>query len=498
MVSKHEYEYARLVSEKSKKPIDEVIETMTEARDVYGVSFKNYHNIRLYNYTTKTIFNNGVRLKELAEATEKHYSEICEATGKTKSEIDRDLLIFNGNPYTTVDIAQYNDLKLYEVSWNKKEQILKAIQRRRQLTSLLKADLEKIDLGLKSYGDIKNSLDEFYECTKLTLLKSELEEISPFIEQVDADALNDEKLFREIATDFLICKRLLGFLDFEYVMFDLWRRSFEEKRTYASNSFRMEKVCLVNDRIKSDIFDNKALTYEIFKDFFNRDIISVYSNDDYGLFLDFCKKHPVFVKKPLAGSMGSGVAKVETDSNTNFRKLFDDMREEMIEFLCEELVICHPGIRELNPDSVNTVRLTTYHDGSKTHIVWPWMKIGRAGSFVDNAGSGGMCVAIDIETGKLYSYGVDEHGHLNYSHPDSGLKFEGYQLPNWEGALELGEAISERLVNSIEGVKFVGWDITCNEDGKWIVIEGNTFPQLVQQASYGRGLKEELDELIRF
>lgn len=496
-MTKNEYEHARIVAAAAKKPLDEVIETMTKARDAYGVSFRNYHNIHLYNHTTKTISNQGKKLQAKEELDAQHYRNVCKATGLTKAQVKQALMIYNDNPYTKVDIAQYDELKLYEHPWNMQKQLLIAIRDRRALFSSLSKSLMQIDQGNESYESIKLQLKAFYENTEATLLLSEMDDLAGSIEKVDSSALENEELFRKIATDLIVCKRLLGFLEFEYVMFDLWHKSFEEKRTYVSNSFRMKKVSKVNDRIKADIFDNKSLTYEIFKEFYHREVISICSDDDYEIFEAFCKKHPKFVKKPSAGTMGAGVGLVETDSRTDLKELFQSLREEMIEFLCEELIVCHPDMKRFNPDSVNTIRLTTYHDGKKTHIVWPWAKVGRAGSFVDNAGSGGLSVAIDIESGKLISYGVDEYGCIYDEHPDNHLVFRGYQLPNWQGALELGNAISEKLVNTIDGVRFVGWDITYTEDNRWIVIEGNTFPQLVEQATYGRGFRRELDELIK-
>ena len=80
--------------------------------------------------------------------------------------------------------------------------------------------------------------------------------------------------------------------------------------------------------------------------------------------------------------------------------------------------------------------MSTLYDNGKVHILWPWMKVGRAGSFVDNSGSGGMGVAIDIETGKLNSSGKDENGNVFDKHPDTGLIFKGYELPDWESALD--------------------------------------------------------------
>ncbi|MDE6413562.1 MAG: hypothetical protein K2K42_06725, partial [Eubacterium sp.] len=262
MLTKNEYEHARVVAAAAKKPLDEVIKTMTEARDVYGVSFRNYRNIRLYNYTTKTVLNNGERLKDAKEAEEQHYANVCEATGLTKAQVKQALMIYNDNPYAVVDIAQYDELKLYEIPWEEQEQYLIAIRNRRKLYSELSKSLNQIDLGNETYADIQVKLNELYENVEFTLLPSDIEEVRETIEKSCPSLLEDEEKLRKTVTDMVICKRLMGFWDFEYFMFDFMNKNIEERRKFVSNNYRTFKIMQVNDRVKSDVFDNKALTYE--------------------------------------------------------------------------------------------------------------------------------------------------------------------------------------------------------------------------------------------
>ena len=497
ILTKNEYEYARIVADESGKNLEEVIEAMTRARDVFGVSFKDYSRIGLHKHTDKTIKNQGERLGKTQEDTDRHYAAVCEATGRTRAQVQQDLAILNTNPYTTVDIAQYHDLKLYEADRLELEKMLVAIRNRRVTLQQISKMLPKIYAGLATFADIKAPLNELYKNTELTVLQSDIEELRETIEKLDPAILENPKKLRATAADILVCKRLLGFMNFEYLLFGLRDRTFEEKCTYASNAFRMEKVSKVNDRLKGEFFDNKARTYEIFQEFYHREGISIYCDDDFDAFAEFCRKHPIFVKKPLHGAMGSGVGLVRTDENTDLHELFAELRDDMIEFMCEELVVCHPTLRNLNVDSVNTVRLTTYFDGRRTHVLWPWMRIGRSGSFVDNGGAGGITVGVDINTGTIFTDGMDESGNHYRVHPDHGFALKGIQIPDWEGALKLGEALSNKVVESIDGIRYVGWDITYTENNQWVVIEGNTFPQMLHQGSYGKGFRAELDAVIK-
>jgi hypothetical protein len=115
------------------------------------------------------------------------------------------------------------------------------------------------------------------------------------------------------------------------------------------------------------------------------------------------------------------------------------------------------------------VRFITHYDGKDTKIWSVSMRIGRAGSFVDNAGAGGVTVSIDKETGVIISDACDEAGFRYERHPETGIRFKGYQLPAWDKALEVVHSV----VDKIEGATFVGWDLACTADHNWVIVEAN-------------------------
>lgn len=60
----------------------------------------------------------------------------------------------------------------------------------------------------------------------------------------------------------------------------------------------------------------------------------------------------------------------------------------------------------------------------------PYLKVGRAGSVVDNGGAGGIIINIDKETGELVTDGVREDNTVYARHPDSGMPFKGSACRN--------------------------------------------------------------------
>ena len=495
-LTSNEYEYARLASRDSQIPLDEMIEIMKKARDEFGISFRRYSRGKLFRFTEKSAIIRGNWMKRNEEKAQYYTERVKEITGMTEAEIKQEITCINDNPYAQIDMEQYAEKEFYKRDYKIIEPFLISLGRRQSLHTKLVPMIEDLYQKRLDYSHVETDLDAYYRATYDTILNSEIENSRELLEEAYPDLKDNEEELKRVTADLLVCRRLMGFLEFEYVMFDLRERPFRERQTFVSNSYRAEKTSQVNDRKKIEIFDNKILTYQYFKEFYGRELISVKNEEDYPAFEEFCRKYPKFVKKPAHGSQGTGVGLVTTDENTDLRVLFRDLLEDLGEYVCEELIVCHPKLRELNPDSVNTVRLTAYFDGEDIRILWPWMRAGHEGSFVDNAGSGGIVLTLD-ENGRIFTHGVDEAGRCFDYHPDNGVKFEGYQLPDWEGALEVAKAITRKMLSVIDDIRYVGWDLTYTEKNEWIILEGNASPQFVMQGPYNRGIRDELDAVIK-
>lgn len=143
---------------------------------------------------------------------------------------------------------------------------------------------------------------------------------------------------------------------------------------------------------------------------------------------------------------------------------------------------------KLNPSSVNTVRCITFCLGGNVQIPYCFLKVGRNGSFVDNGGAGGILAGIDVRSGKVNTCGYDEYNETYEIHPDTGVRFDGYQMPEWEKL----KAICCKMSGMLPSVKCIGWDMAYTDDG-WVVIEGNGMTQfIVPQIVYKKGIKKEL------
>ena len=145
-----------------------------------------------------------------------------------------------------------------------------------------------------------------------------------------------------------------------------------------------------------------------------------------------------------------------------------------------------------NESSVNTVRFMTtlYPDGS-VKIIATFIKIGRAGRCVDNAGGGGnVDVCVDIETGEV-KYAIQYDGWRKIkeidTHPDSGSQLNGVVIENWK---VIKEEV-KRFQQAFPYCKAAGWDIAITDDGP-VIIEVNDFWDRTGQFFIRRGWRNEI------
>lgn len=147
---------------------------------------------------------------------------------------------------------------------------------------------------------------------------------------------------------------------------------------------------------------------------------------------------------------------------------------------------------QFNESSVNTVRfMTTLWPNGTAKVIATFVKIGRAGRCVDNAGGGGnVDVCVDIETGEIKN-AIQYDGWRNIKeisvHPDSGCQLNGAFIENWQSLKEKVKGFQQ----AFPYCKAAGWDIAITDDGP-VVIEINDFWDRTGQFFIRHGWRKEI------
>ena len=306
----------------------------------------------------------------------------------------------------------------------------------------------------------------------------------------NAPAFKDVSNKSEIEDDMLFCRIAYGFQPDEYLCFGLWGKSREEREKWVSDFDRYILIQVMNDIKDVQIFNNKADTYDVFKQFYKREAISIKTKTDYPKFRKFLKHHSEFVKKKVSEGMGRSIELVQTES-VSPKEYFISLIKQG-EHILEERIIQSGVMSRLNASSVNTIRCITINTREGVVIPYTFLKVGRNGSFVDNGGAGGILAGIDENTGVINTNGYDEFNNEYIVHPDSGVTFAGYSFPHWDEM----RSMCVEMANMIPSVKCIGWDLALTDKG-WIVVEGNGMTQFIgPQIVYKRGIMKEVMNLI--
>lgn len=190
--------------------------------------------------------------------------------------------------------------------------------------------------------------------------------------------------------------------------------------------------------------------------------------------------------RPLALNGGRGCFKLDREK---YPKQLECEYENLMggDYTHTKAIAQHPKINAIYGKSINTLRILTHIDNGNVDIVSSIIRIGAGGSVVDNGSSGGLFVGIDQESGTLkrtgyrdMKFGGGEFGE----HPDTGFRFENFQVPFFKETCELAKVAAKHIPDG-----FIGWDIALTPTGPTI-IEGNEDPHLfMSDVAYGGLLK---------
>lgn len=306
------------------------------------------------------------------------------------------------------------------------------------------------------------------------------------------EKMSDKNYLACLKKDMVDCYFLYGINANEYFVHHFEHKSRKMREEYLSKRDKNYACRLSEGGLESfNVLNDKYKFYTLVKEYFKRDVCKVETSTDKADFMNFASKHKRCIVKPISSSWGNGCQIIELNNS-------DDTFESLLKkdkYIVEELIEQDERMAIWNSSSVNTVRVCSFRQRWGGVIqIYPFMKTGRKGSVVDNAGQGGVYMSIDSATGEVCSKGMDELGNVYEEHPDSHMKFDNWTVPQWEELVKLSAEIHQVLPK--EHI-YVGFDFALDKHKGWVVIEGNWGDFICQQSSLGKGLKRQFYKAIR-
>ena len=270
-----------------------------------------------------------------------------------------------------------------------------------------------------------------------------------------------------------------------YEEYDLYRfgdKSEAERREYLTDAER-DRICRkVNSRSGERTVADKWKTYQRLKPFYRRQVILPKDDASRQAVIALGEREGRLVAKPANQCGGRGVELLQARTREEWAHLLAQHNG----YLFEQCIHQDEATARWNADSVNTVRINTFRRDNEVDFFTSFIRTGRKGTFVDNGAQGGIFASIDEATGRVITDGYDEHGNVFLSHPDSGTRYQGEQLPRWEELLTL----ARNMALAMDGMTYIGWDMALTPDG-WEPVEANRGEFVAQQVTLGRGIRGE-------
>lgn len=284
-------------------------------------------------------------------------------------------------------------------------------------------------------------------------------------------------------------KHRVTFSEYMY-SYEYWKLPEEERDEFISTS---EMQCIyrkLGDRKVREVFHNKTLFLEYFKNYIHREW-SVARNMSFSDFKDMITRHDCIVK-PIDGTRGDGIFKITAREVNNWDSLYQKcidqnvLLEECIQE-CEDLACFHPS-------SLNTIRVVTISNNDKCLYFGALFRMGAHGSIIDNTHAGGIYVPINVETGTIEIEAIDSKNNKYKCHPDSNKPIQGFKIPYWDKIIETCTEATKTIPN----IRFAGWDVCVNKSGEVEIIEGNHAPDFDggMQAPLKIGVKRKLQQAV--
>lgn len=238
----------------------------------------------------------------------------------------------------------------------------------------------------------------------------------------------------------------------------------------------------------TDCFDDKRRFNETFRDYILRDWLYMPDStpDQVRAFLT---RNGRFLAKDNLGTQGKSIFLYDTkevDPDAFLREYSGKP------FLLEAFITQHPAVTELNPSTVNTVRIQTIRKGDKVVLVGGCIRCGGADAFVDNFHQGGVAYPLDMDTGRVTGQGRQLTGRCYLCHPSSGHFMPGFQVPFWDRVTD----IVRKAAVTVPHIGYVGWDVAITPNGPELV-EGNiNYPDPIVVQLDGRGVRRMLADFV--
>ena len=309
-----------------------------------------------------------------------------------------------------------------------------------------------------------------------------------------------------------------------YSLYRLWRKPLREWGDYIDDHPNKPWMHSLNPSARRRLLDDKIAFFRhcVESQLATVPVLGVVSGSDRKetaglpeiagpeILAELLARHPdgIFFK-PAGGSHGEGAFSAQLlGSGVRFRGATGTVGE--LDAYCRSRAAGHEGTLLAEPrlrparslldimsaHGLGTVRAVTCVSGEQVRLLAASLRIPVGANDADNflqGASGNLVAGIDSATGRLMpalgSARRDWPEIVPVSrHPETGTVIEGFQLPFWQGLVDL----VTRGQRAFAGLRTIGWDVAITDTGP-VLVEGNgAYDTDLLQITHDRGFRPTL------
>lgn len=226
--------------------------------------------------------------------------------------------------------------------------------------------------------------------------------------------------------------------------------------------------------------------------FFDSDFKSIDNKIAEKIFED--NKSSLIVKKSILTGGGTSITIHKKPSGAS--KIFDKYKRN---FVVQEVIDQHPILSDLNPSSLNTLRIISFSFKGEIHIVLSALRVGAEGSCIDNITSGGVAFGVN-DDGRLLSTAREYWGWPIFHSKSETIANNKTVIPSYSKILDIVKEHHPRFPH----FGFIAWDVAIDRCSRPVVMEMNLiqinvqpFQEAVGKPFFGDMTEEVLRETSR-
>lgn len=289
--------------------------------------------------------------------------------------------------------------------------------------------------------------------------------------------------------DMLWCNLRYGAMGIDYIRFKYWLLPHRLRTSF----FTSRKYFGLIKKFDYDVFSRlieKQNQYIDYSQFIHRKWLVVDKQCNRAQLDSFVSEHKVVIAKPSSSDCGRGVEKITENDKDALDRIF--MNRDSEKYIVEEVIENCKELNSLNPETLNTVRVTYVIDkSSQPYIFSVMLRTGATkGAVIDNWGGGGILMDVSVQSGIVEKAGLDEQGNEYLEHPITKTHLIGFQVPRYGELIKFASDVASANKKVVHG----GLDIAVTDNG-FELIEINFPPANIGYQSFGKGYLDEIRQI---